>query len=585
MADVSEVELVHHVANHQRPPEAHDARPMIRHPDEVLNTSALSLGGRKRKSSGATNQLHKTSQKKLKHGSSLMHSTATGPEESLNEMQHLQNMQSLQNLHNMQGMQGMHHPVMGMGGMHSNVAYPVAVLHHTPMAIAVVETATVGDGTASGSGGGMHHLGAAQQPLARGGAPPGSSSQPSASSSHALVDLPHDPLSPTGDTDFSEDEHDGAGVGDSDDKKLQSKTLKKGKFSKREREILRKRVDQYIEDHSLGADGMSLLCAKQRQANLRGAWAEIARCLPGRTISAVYHFCTRAFAAKHTGKWMPEEIDRLKELVNIHGRSWSRIGAMLNRLPCSCRDKYRLVERVYKQGKWTAEEDKKLVELVSELCPGEKPPREGILWTTISQRMGNRSHSACRNRWYNVIYGTLTRATHWQTEDDLQLVNSIVATGAEDESEVNWSTISTRMTTTPAHYRWKQLCKRYGDNHNLSFSAVARKLQEDLAQIVLGNGDNNSVPDNTQLASSSGANISGGLDEKHEMSMHHSLPLSMMPSQSNHHSSQYVYSPQLSTSNGMEHAYVSHSSECDNLSYPTSPLRRKKEINKDSNSS
>jgi len=218
---------------------------------------------------------------------------------------------------------------------------------------------------------------------------------------------------------------------------------------------------------------------------------------------------------------------------------------------------------------------------VSSVLARSRPVKEFSGRPSLSGWVTGRT--ACRNRWYNVIYGTLTRATQWQTEDDLQLVNSIVATGAEDETEVHWSTISTRMTTTPAHYRWKQLCKRYGDSHNLSFSALARKLQEDLSQIV--NADNSSVPDNAQLASSSGASISAGLDEKHEMSMHHALPLSMMPSQSNHHNNHYAYSPHLSNSNGMEPpSYVSHPSERDNLSYPNSPLGRKKKIDKDSNS-
>lgn len=53
-------------------------------------------------------------------------------------------------------------------------------------------------------------------------------------------------------------------------------------------------------------------------------------------------------------------------LVSKHGRKWTFIGSELNRLPCSCRDKWRLVKKINNtltnsSSDWFREEDEALV--------------------------------------------------------------------------------------------------------------------------------------------------------------------------------------------------------------------------------
>jgi hypothetical protein len=134
--------------------------------------------------------------------------------------------------------------------------------------------------------------------------------------------------------------------------------------------------------------------------------------LPNRTVGSVYHFAQRAFAKFKTGKWSPEDVLELRRLHAIHGSKWSRISKVLNRLSCSCRDKWRLIEnQTTKTGTWSEDEDAKLVLLVQTLS-GLTAPTSGVVWTQVARQMETRSHSACRNRWYNSLQRRYARSSN-----------------------------------------------------------------------------------------------------------------------------------------------------------------------------
>eukprot|EP00474_Spongospora_subterranea_P001319 CRZ01777.1 hypothetical protein [Spongospora subterranea] len=198
----------------------------------------------------------------------------------------------------------------------------------------------------------------------------------------------------------------------------------KGRFTSEEKERLRKAVIEYVEANNLGLDGIQLLCAKERRPELRGAWASIASCVPHRSVSSCYHFCTRAFATRATGRWTEQDIDLLREMVAKHGRKWTLIGTLIKRLPCSCRDKWRLIE---KKNIWTLSDDNMLV------CN---------LMTSDSRTIrpiGKHSQEEATKRWksrYRDLIESENR--HILRENDITLLNQIVSSRPRDSLDIRW---------------------------------------------------------------------------------------------------------------------------------------------------
>ncbi|CAN0216076.1 unnamed protein product, partial [Discosporangium mesarthrocarpum] len=144
--------------------------------------------------------------------------------------------------------------------------------------------------------------------------------------------------------------------------------------------------------------------------------------------------------------------------VEKYGSRWRTVGEMVGRHADQCRDKYReLVHPANERwGKtWTEGEEQQLLELmraamklpgdtdVLSMCGMEVP------WSTVVKRMGSRGRIACIKKWdqlqsrarhaHNLARGSSRDAT------DLSLVQEVLATGANDETEITWSKLS--------HYR------------------------------------------------------------------------------------------------------------------------------------
>ncbi len=92
---------------------------------------------------------------------------------------------------------------------------------------------------------------------------------------------------------------------------------------------------------------------------------EIHEIVPYRKRASTQRFCRRRyhnFSAR--GTWTKEEDERLKQAVAEKGKSWKAVGAMIERLPEDCRDRWRnyLINAENRNTeKWTDEEIKNLV--------------------------------------------------------------------------------------------------------------------------------------------------------------------------------------------------------------------------------
>ena len=103
---------------------------------------------------------------------------------------------------------------------------------------------------------------------------------------------------------------------------LAPESLASGKFSKDETETVRRAITEYCEAHNITPGH---LCSEQidHKQECKGAWMEIARALPHRTVQSVYRHGLRQMNPFKRGVWAEDEVRALLDYVNEHGKKWS----------------------------------------------------------------------------------------------------------------------------------------------------------------------------------------------------------------------------------------------------------------------
>jgi Myb-like DNA-binding domain len=191
-----------------------------------------------------------------------------------------------------------------------------------------------------------------------------------------------------------------------------------GKFSKDESELVKKSIEEFCNARQIT---ISRLCSEcDHKAELKGAWMEIAKRLPHRSVQSVYRHGIRQCHPFKRGAWSEQECASLVDLVTRLGKKWSNIQAKLNRSADSCRDKYREMSDEFIKGRWKEEETAMLKTLIREHLSSQtqgatasmedfkelgKYVDEGniqISWSVISKRMGKRSRLSCFKKWQKI---------------------------------------------------------------------------------------------------------------------------------------------------------------------------------------
>jgi len=137
-----------------------------------------------------------------------------------------------------------------------------------------------------------------------------------------------------------------------------------GKFTREESELVQIAIKEYCAAKQIDT---TRLCAEcDHKAELKGAWMEIAKRLPHRSVQSVYRHGIRQMHPYKRGAWAEHEVLRLADLVNKHGKKWSAIQAKLNRSADSCRDKYREMSDDFIKGRWKEHETEMLKRVIRE---------------------------------------------------------------------------------------------------------------------------------------------------------------------------------------------------------------------------
>jgi hypothetical protein len=185
-----------------------------------------------------------------------------------------------------------------------------------------------------------------------------------------------------------------------------------GKFSKEESEKVRKAVKEFCAVKQIS---VARLCSEcDHKAELKGAWMEIAKVLPDRSVQSVYRHGLRQLHPFKRGLWTDDECEMLETLVARMGKKWASIQEKLNRSADSCRDKYREMSDSYTRGRWKENETELLKRIIREHLNedptadikelGRMAESKGIKipWSVISKRMIKRSRLSCFKKWQKM---------------------------------------------------------------------------------------------------------------------------------------------------------------------------------------
>lgn len=267
---------------------------------------------------------------------------------------------------------------------------------------------------------------------------------------------------------------------------------KKGRhYSKQESDV----ILRMLHDH-LRANGLTVedICPELRGLKSRakkdfsGIWNEIACVLPDRDMRSIYNHAIRKLMAhtKH-GKWSQEDKDTLNKLYETYGPDWAAIGREMGKSRGDCKDAFRRFRPSINTGRWAAEEDMRLITILKKMYKVQRVievPTTKVRWKRVAKLLGNTRHPlACSLRWTSVrkkfILGSARPADEDQLRCDLELLELIEESGAENDDEVPWREFDRKLVQTAGYCkrRWQLLCKTC-DGFNLSFSRCLEQLLE-----------------------------------------------------------------------------------------------------------
>ena len=128
-------------------------------------------------------------------------------------------------------------------------------------------------------------------------------------------------------------------------------------------------------------------------------------------------------------KWDESEDSVLRELVQKHGKQWALIAShLVQRTPSQVAARWeKCLDPVITKGPFTAEEDKVIKDFVSQNGPKS--------WPRITEMLPNRSSKQCRERWFNHLDPSVSKA-QWTYEEDLTIFSEHMKIGAK------WSQIA-----------------------------------------------------------------------------------------------------------------------------------------------
>ena len=128
------------------------------------------------------------------------------------------------------------------------------------------------------------------------------------------------------------------------------------------------------------------------------------------------------FSQKSKKKWTNDEDKKLIEIAMISNeRNWKNISTFFkDKTDVQCRSRYKRIKPGMRKGRWTHEEDNKLLELFKIY---------GNNWSKLAKIFNNRTAQQIRNRYINILNPNLNQSK-LNKEDDIIIFNLYLKYGS-----------------------------------------------------------------------------------------------------------------------------------------------------------
>ncbi|CAL1545894.1 unnamed protein product [Lymnaea stagnalis] len=257
---------------------------------------------------------------------------------------------------------------------------------------------------------------------------------------------------------------------------------KQGQWTKEEIEILESNINDYCKEHNIKdpAEVIFEMSKDERKDFYRTVALGIQR-----PLFSVYRRVTRMYDQKnHRGKYTPSEMKDLRVLRAKHGNDWAAIGVALGRSASSVKDKCRLMKDNCNSGKWYPEEEERLAAAVYKLT-GLKPSESitsGLSWASVAEHVGTRSEKQCRTKWLNYLNWKQQGGADWTREDDTLLIDKVSKMEVNSDSEIDWVALAQDWASvrSPQWLRgkWWALKRHIADYNKLSYPALLEQMHQ-----------------------------------------------------------------------------------------------------------
>lgn len=190
-----------------------------------------------------------------------------------------------------------------------------------------------------------------------------------------------------------------------------------------------------------------------------GNWALISTQVPGFTPQqCIYRWKKHLKTGISKGRWKPNEDKQLIISVAFNGTNWSRVAETVpTKTDVQCRERWiNVLSPDIKSGPWSEEEDKQLLDAVTEFGVGK--------WAKISKKMSGRTDNACWRRWKDINRVQNTNEVVEDYRKSLYVMKRLLPSnhgGSKDKSELTLDDMDSNMVDkVAAQKRTKSIEKK-----------------------------------------------------------------------------------------------------------------------------
>ncbi|XP_042308924.1 transcription termination factor 1-like isoform X4 [Sceloporus undulatus] len=258
-----------------------------------------------------------------------------------------------------------------------------------------------------------------------------------------------------------------------------------GRFSKQENELLRKNMEAFLEESGISSAEKLLFSDRfpEEHAHLTRLKRDslfglkIAQGIP-RPWRLVYYRAKKMFDPRnYNGKYSKKETENLKKYQSLHGNEWKKMSELMNRSSHSLHLKYDEMKSKFNSGAWSKEEIKKLLDTLKEILwakvkgldSTQKPKNtdqamllrenlyKGIPWFQVEAKVGTRRWKQCKRKWLYIVtrkmsHGMMKNHGLENLKFKINFIERLYELDVEDIEDVDWDDLSRIIGNVPPDY-------------------------------------------------------------------------------------------------------------------------------------